>query len=499
MRIWDQSSHCGKELNGQMELNILDPIEKHQLIQADDRLLVAVSGGPDSMALLHWLWQHRSKLQIELRAIHLNHQFRGVEADQDQLYVQQTCLAWGISCSSIAMNVSHYAKEHNLSKQVAARECRYHYFEQVAQELGYNKLCLAHHSDDQLETVVMRLIRGAGLKGLSGIPTIRQTEAVQIIRPFMTLRKEQIEAYCQAHLIQPRLDQSNLSDDYTRNKIRHQIVPQLLELNPQLHQVIYEMTDTLAAEDRFLDELAQNYVDKVIESKAFHKITINLSYFQEVPLALQRRLILLLLGYLPTKRSDWNKIHIEQMLNLMSRNMGTKQLYLPNKVRAVREYQHLYLSQENEENKGLGEIIPYMENLPVEGEFLLQQAPYRISLCTQTLSEAREAKQTESETKPTFIASFDADQLSFPLVIRNRREGDRIQPLGMNGNKKVKDIFIDKKVPLSRRNEWPLILDQKAIIWIPGLRRANRGKVTEKTIKKLTVIIERMGEDTVEC
>lgn len=477
-----------------MELNILDDIEKNQLIQAGDRLLVAVSGGPDSMALLHWLWQQRSKLHITVRAIHLNHQFRGAEAVEDQNYVEETCLAWGVPCSSKAMNVSLYAKEHKLSKQVAARECRYHYFEQVAQELGYNKLCLAHHSDDQLETVIMRFIRGAGLRGLSGIPTVRQTDSVQIIRPFMTLRKDQIEAYCQAQHIQPRLDQSNLNDDYTRNKIRHHIVPQLLELNPQLHQVIHEMTDTLSTEDRFLDDLAKNYLDEVIESKALHKITINLSFFREVPLALQRRLILLLLSYLPTKRSDWNKIHIEQLLNLMSNNKGTKQLHLPNGVKALREYEYLYLSLDNE-GRRLDECIDYQENLPEEGELRLLHASYRILITTKSLSEARRAEEQENQTESMYSASFDIEQLSFPLAVRNRRAGDQIQPLGMDGNKKVKDIFIDKKVPLLERNEWPLIVDQEAIIWIPGLKRANRGKITEKTKKRLTVIVEKMRED----
>jgi tRNA(Ile)-lysidine synthase len=478
-----------------MELKILEEIHKHQMIQAGDRLLVAVSGGPDSMALLHWLWQQRRKLHITVRAIHLNHQFRGSEADEDQNYVEETCLAWGIPCSSTAIDVSHYAKEHKLSKQVAARECRYKYFEQVAQELGYNKLCLAHHSDDQLETVVMRFIRGAGLGGLSGIPAVRQTESVQIIRPFMTVRKDHIEAYCQAQQIHPRLDQSNLRDDYTRNKIRHHIVPQLLELNPQLHQVIHEMTDTLSTEDRFLDELAKNYIDSVIESNELHKLTINLRFFQEVPLALQRRLILLLLSYLPAKRSDWNKIHIEQMLSLMNNNKGTKQLHLPNGVRVTREYDYLYLSLDNEESNRSDECMAYLEYLPEEGEFILLPASYRISIMTHALPEAWGAGEHENKSLPTYRASFDVDQLSFPLAVRNRRAGDQIQPLGMDGNKKVKDIFIDKKVPLSERSEWPLIVDQEAIIWIPGLKRANRGKVTEKTKRRLTVIVEKMRED----
>jgi tRNA(Ile)-lysidine synthase len=478
-----------------MELDVFEHIKKHDLLQNGDRVLVAVSGGPDSMALLHFLWQNRKRWNLTLRAVHVNHQFRDTEADADQTYVEQTCQKWDIPCSSQKINVSLYAKEHQLSKQVAARECRYRFFDQVAKELDFHKLALAHHSDDQVETVLMRLVRGAGLAGLSGIPTTRQTEAYQIIRPFMTLRKEEIERYCLSQHISPRIDQSNLSDDYTRNQIRHHLVPQLLELNPQWHGVVQEMTDTLATEDRFLDDLAKKYVEQVIESRVLNKLTINLTFFQQVPLPLQRRLILLLLSYLSNKRSDWNKIHIQDILELTEKDHGSKSIDLPNQVTAIKEYQYLHLVQREAKRNVEKERSHVEERIPPEGVLYVESLSFKITVIRRTFNSATEdCSRIRHPSAHSFTASFDADQLSFPLKVRNRRAGDQIQPLGMGGHKKVKDIFIDHKIPLLQRHGWPLIVDQEVILWIPGLKRADRGKVTETTKNIITMTVEKIRE-----
>jgi tRNA(Ile)-lysidine synthase len=477
-----------------MELDVLKHIKKHMLLQEGDRMLIAVSGGPDSIALLHWLWQNRNRWSLTLRAVHVNHQFRGTEADADQEYVEQICQEWAIPCSSKKINVPLYAKEHQLSKQVAARECRYRYFEQVAKELDFHKLALAHHSDDQVETVLMRFVRGAGLAGLSGIPTARETEAFRIIRPFMTLRKAQIVSYCLRQQLSPRIDQSNLSEDYTRNQIRHNLVPRLLELNPQLHGVVQEMTDTFALEDHFLDELAKKYVEQVIESRKLNKLTINLTFFKEVPLPLQRRLVLLLLSYLSIKRSDWNKVHINSILDIIKNDYGLKRVDLPNQVTAIKEYQYLQFVQSEKRDVEKEQAL-VEQFLPCEGEVFLETLPYKVTVTKCSVSSMTEDWKTlQHPSANAFTASFDADQLSHPLKIRNRRAGDQIQPLGMDGHKKVKDIFIDQKIPVSQRLGWPLIVDQEVILWIPGLKRADRGKVTETTKNIITMTVEKTRE-----
>lgn len=471
---------------------------QYNLLTNGDCLLVAVSGGPDSMALLHLLKTVQSKWNLKLMAVHLNHQFRGEEADQDQLYVEAMCKDWNITCITKKMDVALYAKENKLSKQVAARECRYQFFEELAKEYNYYKVAVAHHADDQLETVMMRFIRGAGLQGLSGMPMQRETDNYTIIRPLLTVTKEQIEAYCKDHHIQPRLDRSNESDDYTRNYIRHHLVPPIVQLNPNIHQIVTEMTETFRLENEYIEEQSKRYAQQVIRSKTEDSITIDLSSFLEVPLPLQRRLILLLLSYLPISRTSWSKIHIDYILSVTTQKKGQKRIHLPDNILLWKEYDQIMITNrqiEREEKVTTG----YVQNLPMEGECFLTKPHIKVKitkLANQRFSSPQKMHVHKAEYKQPLRATFDADLLCFPLQIRNRLPGDKIQPLGMDGHKKVKDIFIDEKIPVSLRHEWPILTDQESIIWIPGLKRTERAKVTENTKNVVTIEIEEFEEDT---
>jgi tRNA(Ile)-lysidine synthase len=476
-----------------MEQSIHKLIQRASLLQKKDRVLVAVSGGPDSMALLHWLIAHQGLWELELMAVHLNHGFRGAEADADQVYVETVCASWDVPCLTKKLDVNRYAKENQLSKQVAARECRYSFFDEVAEGYHMNKLAMAHHGDDQIETVLMRLVRGAGLSGLSGIPVQRQTSQYTIIRPLMGVSKAQVEEYCRQMKIEPRLDQSNLKDDYIRNKLRHHVLPYLQELNPNIHQVIHEVTETLREEDSFLEDLAEKSLKQVIESESWNRISMNLPIFQTIALPLQRRVILLILNYLIQSHSHWSKVHIDLIIQLIRTEYGSKQIHLPHGITVVREYDHVYI---------LKDYMPshqkdsYEYVIDKEGEIHLADHSIRMMIeINERNNSAYHEKRPEKLDKETNgyalrrtdVAHFDAQTVSFPLVLRTRKPGDRIQPLGMEGYKKVKDIFIDEKVPPIERTQWPLLADQEGILWIPGLKRANRGKVVEATTEIMTI------------
>lgn len=486
-----------------MELDIHNFLKKHHMIQAGDALLIAVSGGPDSMALLHWLVKQREKLNLKLRVIHVNHQLRGDAADADQEYVEGMCQQWEVACTSVVMDVEAYAKENRMSKQAAARACRYQAFKQTAERYGLRKVAMAHHADDQVETVLMRMIRGAGLQGLSGIPPYRAAEGFVIVRPFLELSRKTIEEYCHYYQIEPREDQSNLTDDYTRNYLRHHVTPLLAQLNPKLQMAIGEMSDVLREENDWLEQEAKKYVQQVMELKKRHKITINLSKFRHIPLPLQRRAILLILNCLPETDTDWSKKHIDQLLRVCIQENGNKELHLPYKILARKEYTTLTLIKRESE----GEHRPAQQyislRLPNEGELevpemslrvtIRRQQGFALDLDTLEPDEAKHVSETtfDQDASKHYTAYFDTEQLELPLTIRNRRTGDKFQPLGMKGHKKVKDIFIDAKIPLRERHTWPLITDQTEILWIPGIKRGNRSKVDQNTKQWTIITVEK--------
>mgnify|MGYP001157843927 FL=1 len=470
-----------------LDERIMEEIRTHALLKEGDRVLVGVSGGPDSMMLLHWLYRQRRRWQLTVMAAHLNHQFRGEEADKDQQFVEQTCQALGIVCFTTKMDVARYAREKNLSKQAAARACRYAYFERLAREQHIDKLALAHHADDQIETVLMRLIRGAGLRGISGMPVKRSAAQYEIIRPLMALSKEEIEAYIRHFGINARVDQSNFSADYTRNRIRLHLVPEMKTLNPNLHRAVHELTAVLREENELLEEKAQVLAEKVIKNKTGNTITINLPLLEPIAPALQRRIILLILNYLPVRSHEWQKIHIDSILHMCRANKSYARIDLPEEVCVIREYEQLRFTVGKEEAAGVAaaEIDISRAGRYTFGQWMItvEYLAYESSLLERMNVEDKK-QQGAAETY------FDARLLSFPLFVRRKQPGAKMQPFGMNGHRKVKDIFIDAKIPRSKREGWPIVSDREDIIWIPGLKRADKAKLSAETQRVLHIRVE---------
>lgn len=443
-------------------------IDRHQLIHKGDKIIVGVSGGPDSMALLHFLWRMSETWALDLIAVHIDHMFRGNQSYDDYQYVERVCESLCIPFEGVQINVSAYQKQHQLSPQVAARHCRYQFFEQMMEKHQANALALAHHGDDQIETMLMRLTRGTTLKGLGGIEVKRPFKSGFLIRPLLLVAKEDVVTYCEHHKITPRLDPSNEKESYTRNRFRKHILPFLKKENPNVHERFQRTSEILIEEDQFLDELTKNKLNAIIKNWDRKEIVIPLNEFKELPMPLQRRGIHLILNYLyhPDPLLIYS-IHIDDILALIYNSHPSGTLDLPKGIKTIRSYNEFVLTTKAEVNPTYEQIIP------IPGDVKLPNG-FQLTVRFGTI---------ENEVHKD-IFSCNREDVQLPLIVRTRKPGDRMTLKGISGSKKVKDIFIDQKIPLRERDQWPIVTDSNGqIIWIPGLKKSgiNNTRMAEGT------------------
>lgn len=441
--------------------SIVDFLNKHRLSLKNKTIIVGVSGGPDSIALLHAL---KSTIpgSSRLIAAHVDHMFRGEESAKDLRFVQRFCESESIDCEAVQIDVSQFAKEKQMNKQAAARVCRYRFFEEVMRKNKASFLALGHHGDDQIETMLMRLSNGTVGKGLSGIQPVRSFGPGWIIRPFLSISKDEILGYCQSQNLVYRTDQSNFEDNYTRNRFRKNVLPFLKSESPKVHKHFQYASETLADDETYLQALTKEKMNKVIKNQSSQSVEIDLNRFAELPLPLQRRGILLLLNYLyENVPLTFASIHIETFLEFVSQNKSSGSLDFPNGLKVIKSYESC--------------IFSFNHSLNEHNSFFFQidrLKDCRLQLPNSSLLEfsTREDQLTGQE-KNTFVISLS--KTPFPLYVRSRKTGDRMKVKGMNGSKKVKDIFIDEKIPRSQRDYWPIVTNANhEIIWLPGLKKS---------------------------
>lgn len=444
-------------------------------LKRGERLLVAVSGGPDSMALLHALHQISESYDWDLSAIHVNHQLRGEESDQDEYYVRQFCEQRGIELEVCRVDVNEAKKKWRTGIEESARRLRYEVFRKFALKKR-GKILLAHHADDQVETILWNIIRGTGSTGLRGMKQVRNEDGVWYLRPLLSFDRAEIEKYCEQEKMNPRIDSSNFSKQFTRNRIRLELIPLLSEFNPRFKEGMIELSEVIREEDKYLQQL---------EREAYHhtvRITVNGDYeldikrFNQLSVALQRRVVKLILGYLC--KQEGRSIHsfqaIERVRNLAQESHPSKEIMLGEGIVARRVYQKLQLVKRFH----MAPIVPVELSVPGEREFSLGTIRAYIS------------EQLHMPTDKN-TAVFDWEQLREGVLrIRSRRDGDRISFLGRMGSKKVKEVLIEEKVPKSLRSSYPLITIDQEILWLPGLRRSGLAPVSEMTRSFLYLVWE---------
>src|SRR5699024_7550949 len=438
-------------------------IKKYQLIEADKTVLVGVSGGPDSMALLHFLKEENEINGLHIIAVGVDHQLREDASEQDMLYVEAQCERWDIPFIKKKVDVTAYKQTYKVGTQVAARTLRYEVFTEVMKEYEADYLALGHHGDDQIETMLMGLMRTTSIQGLKGIPYTRHFATGMIIRPLLPLTKEEIETYCEFHRIQPRIDESNFVTDDTRNELRLDVVPTLKEKNHRLHQTVQQLSETIQEDESFLMEQAMKAMKDVVQiNEKKREVTILLTVFKKQPVSLQRRLFRLTLNYL-YKENIPDKIsykHEEIFLRLLGDKLANKSINFPNGLMIEKSYKkvHLYFEQTKKND------IMY--------ERTITSVPLEIVLPNGDIMHIEQSKITNMPKTDVYTFVYPEEEITWPLHIRHRKHGDRMSYEGLNGSKKLKDIFIDEKVPRNKRDEMYILTDDnKEILWLIGLRK----------------------------
>ncbi|MCO7127744.1 tRNA lysidine(34) synthetase TilS [Sporolactobacillus shoreicorticis] len=437
-------------------------IGTHHLVRSNERLVLGVSGGADSMALLHFFYMKKKDWELELAVCSVDHTLRGVQSNEDQNYVASFCKKREILFIGKTVDARSWSAKRKISIETGARELRYKAFAEAMAVFKADALVLAHHGDDQIETMLMRQVRGTIGVGRAGIPVRRPFEGKEIIRPFLSQTKADLERYCSENGIVPRHDESNESDAHTRNRFRKNVLPFLKKENPQVHLKFQYESERIAEDESLLLQMAENRLERAVLDKKKCEYALSVPEFLDIHPALQRRTIHLLLCYLYTNRQlqpPHQSIHIEQLLQLLHSSHSSGSVILPKGLTARRSYDRCRIGFVMESGD-IGEQTA----IPIPGR-------------TDFLSGSIEAAYLKGEelssaayTRDCFI--LDGDHIALPLYVRTWRVGDRISPNGMTGSQKIQRIFINEKIDRNERTKWPLITDANGrILWLPLLRR----------------------------
>ena len=428
-------------------------VQQEQLIERGDRLVIACSGGVDSMALLSFCLQLQG---VELVVAHVDHMLRGEMSYEDLKFVEHFCKKNGLEFEGTRIDIPQLHTERGGNLQALCREQRYLFLADVMQRHQANKLLTAHHADDQLESMLMALVKSSNLSSLQGISVRRDFANGEIIRPFFMVTKEEIRGYLQSRAIVYREDASNAKDSYLRNRLRHHVVPLLQAENPMVSQHAVEMAKQLANDEQYLLAQAEAIFNDLVKKQSQCLYKIEIEPFQKVAGALQRRLILILLNYIYSDTNTFQSYTLcTAILNLMQSQDGSAEIHLPQGMVARRQYQLLMIGR-------------------------LQQVA-SVSQTELKLNEWNEFAGVrvyigESSKVPTLNANhqlyyFSTASIAYPLRVRTRQQGDKIHCLGMAQTKKLSRIFIDEKIPLHARDEWPILVDNNnEILALLGIR-----------------------------
>lgn len=434
------------------------------MLEPGDKILVGFSGGPDSMALLHTL----KSLHINICAMHLNHQLRGKQADQDEKFAVMTAKKYRVPIKTRKIDVKQYGKKYKMSIEEGARTLRYQKLINTAKMLHCQKIALGHNINDNTETVILNLTRGSGLTGLSGIPPTRDN----IIRPLIETSRAEILAYLKQNKIKYCHDLSNIELGFRRNYIRHKIIPLLLEINPNLDQTILRTSEIIRTTNNDIGKMVEQAKKEVLLKSNPGRINIDIKKLLSYNLLIRREIIKAVLP-----RLEFNKV--ETILALTNKPSG-KKIAITTDCFVEREYNKLIISHPE-----ASKISDKVWNVNIN-------KPTKIPMLgLELMVKSRTRKNAVLRIAPVLRGVvFDKSAIDLPLSIRLRKPGDRFVPF-KGKEKKLKDILIDDKIPVRERDRLPLLCDQDNILWIIGSRRSNFGLITKETKEIIEVKVKK--------
>lgn len=480
--------------------DVRSTIQRYQLIGPGETVVVGVSGGPDSLCLLHALHGLAPELDARLHVAHVHHGLRGAEADADAAFVAETAAAWGLPCAVEQIDVAELASRAGLSLEEAARAARYAFLGRLATQLGAQVVAVGHNADDQAETVLMHFVRGSGLAGLRGmqpssvfplqelsildyqLPMVN----LRLIRPLLAVSRAAILAYCAQHELQPRFDRSNEDTAFFRNRLRHELLPLLEGYNPQMRRILGNTAAVLADDFELLrGDLLTAWPQVVVQEDA-QWLALDLHAWRRLPAALQRSVLREAIQRLRASLRNVNFAHVDHAFWLLHEGRAGDRMTLPAGLELVLGYDRFAVGDEGVE-------LP-MNDLPLLAvEWLPLAVPGTISLSgwqitTALLAPADLPPGWQANTDP-WQAWLDADVLGPTPALRTRRAGDRFQPLGMAGRSKLlAELFTNVKIPAPARDQWPLLVTTSDdIAWICCLRVDERVRITPATQRVLHI------------
>lgn len=451
---------------------VLHTIKKYNLIQSGDGVIVGLSGGPDSVCLLHLLYLLADELSIKIYAVHINHMLRGQESDDDEKYVRELCRKFSIPLHVKAYDVMKISKETGISLEEAGREIRYSEFEEFAHRIGATKIAVAHNKNDQAETIIMRIIRGTGLDGLKGMDHKRG----KIIRPLLDTDRRDIERYCRDNALDPRVDSTNQKSIYTRNKVRLELIPYINRLfETDISESLNKMSLLLRDDHEYIEQSVTNlYNESVIKTKN-NVLILDMNKLESYHPAACKRVIRQAVRQIKGNLKGIENVHIEDVVEMIRSGRTGAVLQLPDGLRISRGYGELkiFLITDAEED------ISFDEPLEIPG--MTRVESLGTSILASIYTDHEEAVQSFRVDNKSMEQFFDYDKLKTGINIRNRRNGDIFRPYKSNGTKKLKEFFIDSKIPREVRGNIPLIVKDNEVVWIVGYKISDKFKVTENT------------------
>ncbi len=502
----------------EIELGVMSFLRRNSLIQSGENMVVGVSGGADSVCLLRMLAGWQNEFDIKLHVAHLNHQLRGAESEGDAKYVADLAHRLDIPVTIGKRDVAAYRSRRNCPIEEAARELRYDFLTKVACDVGARRVAIGHTKDDQVETVLMHILRGTGISGLCGLEPLApiplgrsglkaQNLGLVVIRPLLDISRQETLDYCQERQLRPRFDSSNLSVSLLRNRLRLELIPLLEKYNPSVGQALLRLAKIAKDDSSFIEQQALQLWDELSRQEK-DAVYLDKKQIGSLPAALQSRLIRLAVDRVLGDTRDIEASHIGAIRGLLAKPAG-REVSLPHGLICQSGYDEVVIASQSDVPcwiNGGGEwgSLPMLQGefpLNVPGETSLPGWQVIASITPGEVASLslrgtfplprRETIKVRVESRSNLAAELDLDKVGTELFVRQRQPGDKFQPLGMKMSKKLQDFMVDAKIPLSWRQHIPLVCSPRQTIWVVGWRIDEGVKITEATKEILHIEFHR--------